>query len=146
VRACASEGSDLTQIQVLAETFTDGILAAIRNASLEDILAGEAPAKRGGGRSAPKASGGGQPEPLGTPGAAKRGKGRLARRSASDIEHVVGRIVAKLREHKAGLRSEQLQKMLKLDKKEITRPLEQALAAKKITKKGQKRSTTYFAK
>jgi hypothetical protein len=135
------------QIQTLAETFTDGILAAIRSASLEELLAGEPSAKRGAGRPATTAGGGGQPDPLSTPRAAKRGRGgRLARRSASDIEHVVGLIVAKLGEHKAGLRSEQLQKVLKLDKKEITRPLEQALAARKITKKGQKRSTTYFAK
>jgi hypothetical protein len=135
------------QIQALAETFTEGIIAAIRSASLEEILAGELPAKRGPGRPLTTAGGGGQPDPLSTPRAAKRRKGgRLARRSASDIEHVVGLIVAKLGEHRAGLRSEQLQKVLKLDKKEITRPLEQALAAKKITKKGQKRSTTYFAK
>ena len=58
----------------------------------------------------------------------------------------MGLIVGKLGEHKSGLRSEQLQKVLKLDKKEITGPLNQALASKKITKKGQKRSTTYFAK
>jgi hypothetical protein len=36
--------------------------------------------------------------------------------------------------------------VLKLDKKEITRPLAEALAAKKISKRGQKRSTAYFAK
>ena len=58
----------------------------------------------------------------------------------------MGLIVAKLGEHKDGLRSEQLQKELKLDKKEITGPLMLALSKKKITKKGQKRSTTYFAK
>jgi hypothetical protein len=134
------------QIQTLAETFTAGILAAIRGASLEELLGGGSPARRGPGRPA-KAAVGGQPDPLNTPNAAKRRKGgRLARRSASDIEHVIGLIVAKLGEHKAGLRSEQLQKVLKLDKKEITRPLEQALAAKKITKKGQKRSTTYYAR
>ena len=38
------------QIQALAETFTEGIIAAIRSASLEEILAGELPAKRGPGR------------------------------------------------------------------------------------------------
>jgi hypothetical protein len=45
-----------------------------------------------------------------------------------------------------GLRSEELQNALKLSKKEIVGPLNQALAAKKVTKKGQKRATTYFAK
>ncbi len=47
---------------------------------------------------------------------------------------------------KSGLRSEQLQKALGLDKKEITGPLNEALASKKIRKTGQRRSTTYFAK
>ncbi len=58
---------------------------------------------------------------------------------------MIGLVVDHLKKNKNGLRSEQLQKALKLDKKEITRPLEQALGEKKITKKGQKRSTTYFA-
>ena len=78
---------------------------------------------------------------------AKRGKGgRLARRSPEDLQHVVGLIVGKLGERKAGMRSEELQKALKLDKKEITGPLNLALSTKKVVKTGQKRSTTYFAK
>jgi hypothetical protein len=132
-----------TQIASLADSFAAGVLAAIRSASLEAILAGGgAPARRGPGRP-PKTNGA---PSRANPKPAKRGKGgRLARRSSSDIEHVIGLVVAKLSEHKNGLRSEQLQKVLKLDKKEITGPLNQALAAKKITKKGQRRSTTYFA-
>ncbi len=59
---------------------------------------------------------------------------------------MIGLVVAKLGEHKAGLRSVQIQKELGLSKKEIVRPPNQALAAKKITRTGQKRSTTYFAK
>jgi hypothetical protein len=136
-----------TKIQSLAETFTAGIVDAIRSASLQELLAagGVAPAKRAPSRAPQSDGGGGQPDPLHAP-RAKRGKGgRLARRSTSDLEHVIGLIVAKLGENKGGLRSEQLQKALKLDKREITRPLELALGAKKITKKGQKRSTTYFA-
>jgi len=133
-------------IASLAETFSAGALAALRSASLEEILAGgsAAPARRGPGRPK-KVTNGGTTPAAAKP--AKRGKGgRLARRSPSDIEHVIGLVVAKLGEHKDGLRSEQLQKALKLDKKEITGPLNQALAAKKISKKGQKRSTTYFAR
>ena len=44
------------------------------------------------------------------------------------------------------MRSEQLQKLLSLDKKEISGPLNEALEGKKITKKGQRRATTYFAR
>jgi hypothetical protein len=134
-----------SKIASLADSFAAGVLAAIRSSSLEEILSGggSAPARRGPGR--PRKAD--AVETAETPKPAKRGKGgRLARRSPADIERVVALIVGKLGEHKAGLRSEQLQKVLKLDKKEITGPLNQALAAKKITKKGQKRSTTYFAR
>jgi hypothetical protein len=138
-----------SKIATLADSFAAEVLAAIRSSSLEEILSGgsgggAAPARRGPGRPRKVDAGAAA---MDAPKPAKRGKGgRLARRSPADIERVVGLIVGKLGEHKAGLRSEQLQKVLKLDKKEITGPLNQALAAKKITKKGQKRSTTYFAK
>ena len=132
----------MSKVKDLADTFAEGVLAAVRFASLEDILSGgaAAPARR----AVAARGGGGQPDPLKTPKKGKRG--RLARRSAKDIEHVIGLVVAKLKEHTAGLRSEQLQKVLKLSKAEITRPLGAALAAKKIAKKGQRRSTVYFAK
>jgi hypothetical protein len=35
-------------------------------------------------------------------------------------------------------------KALKMEKKEITGPLNQALSEKRISKKGQKRATTYY--
>jgi hypothetical protein len=127
-----------SQVEELANRFAAGVLAAVRGASLEELL-GSGPAKKGPGRP-PRAAAAAAPK---TP---KKKSGRLARRSPSDIERVVGLIVGTLREHKAGLRSEQLQKVLKLDKREITGPIAAALGAKKITKRGQKRSTTYFAK
>jgi hypothetical protein len=138
-----------SQIQALATTFAVEVVAAIRGASLQEILAeggGGIPVPFGRARRAArpaKALGGS----VSSGKTAKQGKGgRLARRSASDIAQVTGLIVAKLKEHKGGLRSEQLQKLLKLSKKEIVRPLGMALDGKKITKKGQKRSTTYFVK
>jgi hypothetical protein len=145
------------QISSLAETFAAGVLAAIRSSSLEEILAGggsasartpsAAPGKRGPGRPRKDASNGAAPVAASAAPKAKAGKGgRLARRSPSDIEHVIGVIVSALSQAPEGLRSEHLQRVLKLDKKEITGPLSQALASKKITKKGKKRSTTYFAK
>jgi hypothetical protein len=139
-----------SNIAVLAETFATSVLAAIRSASLDEILAGggSAPARRGPGRPR-KANGAAtttSSKPATSKPATKTKGGRLARRSPSDLEHVVGLIVAKLGEHKAGMRSEELQKALKLDKKEITGPLNLALSSKKVVKTGQKRSTTYFAK
>jgi len=125
-----------SEIEALAMQFADGVIAALRNASLQDLLDGHAPAPKGASaRTATAAPSAG----------ARKGQGR-ARRSASDIEHVQGLIVAKLREHAMGLRSEQLQKALKLTKQEIVGPIAAALAAKKIVKTGEKRATTYFAK
>ena len=141
-----------SQIASLADSFAAGVIAAIRSASLEEILAGgsPAPARRGPGR--PRKSEGAAAAPAASPakgparkGAARKG-GRLARRSPSDIEHVIGLIVSALGRAKTGMRSEQLQKALKLSKKEIVRPLSEALGAKKIRKTGEKRATTYFAK
>jgi hypothetical protein len=137
------------QIASLADTFASGVLAAIRSASLEEILDGggrastsrQGPAKRGPGRPRKTEVAAAPAKP------AKKGKGgRLARRSPEDIEKVVGLITSALAKAGKGLRSEELQKVLKLDKKEITGPIAQALATKKIAKKGEKRATTYFGK
>ncbi len=145
-------------IASLAEVFAASVVAAIRSASLEEILTeGKGarssspafiPVKRGPGRprkiqSAAPAS----PAAAKAPVRAKAAKGgRLPRRSEADLQRVVGVIVTELGKHKEGLRSEQLQKTLKLSKKEIVGPLGLALEQKKISKKGQRRSTTYFAK
>jgi hypothetical protein len=122
-----------TDIEVLANQFADGVLAALRNASLEDLLEG---------RISPAAKG----APARTAATASSPKKTRARRSASDIARIEEVIVAKLREHRAGLRSEQLQKVLKVSKAEIVGPIAAALASKKIVKTGEKRATTYFAR
>ena len=124
-----------SEIEALANTFADGVLAALRNASLEDLLEG---------RVSPAAKSAPARTTTATSGPRKTNGGR-GRRSASDIAHVEGVIVAKLREHRAGLRSEQLQKVLKLSKAEIVGPIASALAARTIVKTGEKRATTYFA-
>jgi hypothetical protein len=135
-------------IASLAETFATSVLAAIRSASLEEILSegkgGRASSpstlvKRGPGRPRKEASVGPKP--------AKVAKGgRLPRRSEDEIKKVAGVIVSALKSAPEGLRSEHLQRVLKLSKKEIVGPLNLALSEKKISKKGQRRSTTYFAK
>jgi hypothetical protein len=125
----------------LAQQFALGVLRAIRSAPLDDILGQTAggTAKRGPGR----------PRKAGSTSAARTPKvgrgGRLARRSATDITKVVESIVALLSKHADGLRAEQIRAELGLDKKEIGRPISEALASKVITKKGEKRATTYFA-
>jgi hypothetical protein len=143
------------RIEALAEEFSAGVLAAIRTASLEEILsegsrshatratpATRAPAARASAAAAPAA------EPAKRGPGRPRGKssGRLARRSPEQIAQVVESIVGALKKNKAGMRSEQLQKLLGLDKKEISGPLAEAIGGKKITKKGQRRATTYFSR
>ncbi len=69
--------------------------------------------------------------------------GRLARRSMKDIERTLGVIVGSL---KGGpMRSEQIQKALGLDKRELPRVLKHGLATKKLKAKGEKRATLYSA-
>jgi hypothetical protein len=129
-------------IESLAHDFAAGVLQAIRGASLEELLAeSQARSDSARGRVA-------KPSRAAAAPAAKApaSNGRLVRRSSKDIEHVIGLIVGALGRAPAGMRSEELQKVLKISKKEIVRPLTEAVAAKRISKKGQKRATTYFAK
>ena len=130
-------------ISQLANQFASGVLEAIRGASLAEILAESGEGGAGGVRRGriPAASGaatGGRP--------AKRTRGRLERRSATDIAGVVRQIVELLGAHPEGLRAEQIRNELGLQAKELPRPIAEALSSKKIAKQGQKRATTYFAK
>lgn len=79
------------------------------------------------------------------PAAKKTKGGRLARRSPADIAKALGQIVALVKTKKAGLRSEEIRKALKLDVREVPRVLKEGLAKKKLRSKGQKRATTYTA-
>jgi hypothetical protein len=128
-----------SRISVLAEEFSAGVLAAIRSASLEEILA-EGP--RAGRATSTTASSSAAPAPR----SQGRKPGRLQRRSPEQIGEVVDAIVGALKKNKAGMRSEQLQKLLSLDKREISGPLAEALDGKKIAKKGERRATTYFVR
>lgn len=129
------------RLNELASTFAASVLAAIRGASLEELLAESSSASggRGGARAASRAS---------SPAAAapKRRGGRLPRRSAGDIEGVIDRIVGLLKESPEGLRAEQIREQLGLQAKELPRPLKEALDSGRLSKSGQKRATTYFAK
>ncbi len=131
-------------LDTLAQTFASGVLAAIRGASIEDLLTESgvavrrAPVRRrvqGGG-------GGGQPDPLEMP---RKRTDRLARRSPAEIGKTLAQVVALVKTKKTGLRSEEIRKALKLDRREVPRVLKQGLASKRLRSKGQKRATTYFA-
>jgi hypothetical protein len=57
---------------------------------------------------------------------------------------VTASIVALVNKHPKGLRAEQIRAELGIAKKEWMKPVGMALDSKKLTKKGAKRSTTYF--
>ena len=123
-----------SQLNDLANTFADGVLAAIRTANLEDLLAESGSRRtRGGG-------GGGQPDPL------RRKGGRLPRRSRDQIAKTLDRVVAAVKSSKGkGLRAEEIRKALSLDVREVPRVLKEGLRTRALRSKGQKRATTYFA-
>jgi hypothetical protein len=122
-------------IQALAARFADDIVSAIRSASLQELLA-----ETGGARRVATEQAGGLLRPVPAPDK------RLARRTPAEIEKYVEAIVLVLKKNPKGMRAEQIQRALGLDKRETPRPIAAALAAKRITKKGEKRATTYFAK
>jgi hypothetical protein len=136
-------------IHHLAADFAAGVLGVIRSSSLEDILAESGGAvRRGPGRPPSQAVASRVLERLPhAPQARRTGrKGRLQRRSASDIGHVIDKIVELLSSKPKGLRAEQIRAALDLSSKELPRPIALALSSKKISKTGRKRATTYFAR
>ena len=125
------------QLDHLASTFVNGVLTAVRTASIEDVLA-----ESGGGR---RVAARALVEAVPSRGTGRR-TGRLARRSAEDIGQVIDRIVALVRQSPNGLRAEQIRQRLDMQAKEMPRPLKEAVEAGRLSKSGQKRATTYVAK
>jgi hypothetical protein len=123
-------------IESMAEAFADGLLRAIRDASLEDLLVASEVRPAG----TPRVKEGGAPK------ARRPRAGRRVRRSPNQIAAVTASLVAALKGAKDGMRSEELQKALSVDKKTIVRPIADALEAKVIRKTGQKRATRYFVR
>jgi hypothetical protein len=125
----------------LAATFATSVLAAIRGASLEDLLAESGGgARRGPGRPAKSKA---AQSPPATPRARK--PGRLARRSPAEIAKALDQVVALVKGKKDGLRAEQIRAALKMQSKEMPRVLKEGMAKKKLKAKGQKRATRYSA-
>ena len=123
----------------LATAFASNVLDAIRQMSLDELLAETQGSRRGGAQLGVAARTGA------VRGARVKG-GRLGRRSAGDISALVDRIVSILQASSGGLRAEQIRAELGLEAKELPRPLGEALESGRISKTGQKRATTYFAK
>jgi hypothetical protein len=139
-------------IESLAADFAKQLIGAIKGASLQEILnetVGAASAPRAG-RRARRAAAPVVAEAAKAAAPARGGRkakgGRLARRSPEALAKAKEQIVALLGKSPKGLRSEEIRAKLGLSKQEIPRPLADALAEKLISKKGEKRATTYFKK
>jgi hypothetical protein len=126
-----------SNLAVLAASFANDVLDAIRGASLEELLAetGGGP-RRGPGRPRKSAM-------ATAPSSGRRSSGRLARRSPDEIAKALDRVVALVQSKKDGLRAEQIRGALKMESKEMPRILNEGLAKKKLKARGQKRATTY---
>jgi hypothetical protein len=138
-----------SQIHVLARHFVDQVVEVLRGASLRDLVSHEVGAAGAGanGRPVRSAAAVAPAAPSPTPAAkAGRSAGRLPRRSADEIQAALDKIVALLKRHKDGLRAEEIRSNLGMLSKEMPRILKEGLSTKKLTSKGQKRATTYFAK
>jgi hypothetical protein len=132
-----------SELSALASHFADAVLAAIRNASLQDLLGetGAAPNRRSATRTTAAAA-----RAPANPHKARIVGGRLVRRSPGDIENTLGMVVAMLRATPGeGARSEEIRTFLKLDKRELPLVLKAGLEKKVLKSKGQKRATRYFA-
>jgi len=125
-------------IQSLAADFAASVLAAIREATLEEIVE-----LKVAGTSTPSSKRATAPTASHKSVPARASSGRLARRSDEDVAKVVDRICALLAKAKDGLRAEVLREKLGVEAKELPRPIAQALKEKRITKSGNKRATTY---
>jgi hypothetical protein len=129
-----------SQLSSLATHFADSVLAVIRGASIEDLLSESHAAPRRAGR--PR----GTSTPRSARVAAPRAKaGRLARRSPADIARALATVIALVKKHPKGLRSEQIRAELKMRPNEMPRILGEGLAKKALKSRGQKRATTYTA-
>jgi hypothetical protein len=128
-----------SRISLLASSFVDSVLEAVKSSSLQEILDGGAGHRAE--RRAPKAA----LAPRATRTAAAP-TGRLPRRSAEDIAKTLEVVVSLLGSRKNGLRAEQIRTELNMQAKELPRILKEGLSRKKIRAVGQKRATTYFAK
>jgi hypothetical protein len=128
-----------SQLDSLASNFASAVVRAIQSASLEELLTEVGGKRRPGGSPAPVSS-------RTTAAPRTRKPGRLPRRSVEDIKAALDKVHGLLKSSKGGMRAEQIRVALKLDAREMPRVLKEGLASKKLTSKGQKRATTYFAR
>jgi hypothetical protein len=123
----------------LAQSFADEVIAALRGASLDDLLS------RGGARPFAARAIEHARDQQARPRPVTKKPGRLQRRSPEEIARAVDLVAKLVRSRPKGMRAEEIRKTLGLDVREMPRVLKDGLAKKKLRAKGRKRATTYFA-
>jgi len=125
------------RIQAIVTQFVEDLTAAIQEegaaAFRAAIGSGAAPAGR---RRAPST-------PSARPSAARRTKG--AKRSPEELEALTKNLLAAIKKN-PGQRIEQIGKSIGTPTKELALPVKKLFAEKKISTKGQRRATAYFAR
>jgi len=128
------------KIQAIIENFVSELSAALAEASHSAIamaLGGGQPVSTGKAR-------GPKPAKAAKPGKpAKRAKG--AKRTADELNELTQSLLNHVKRH-PGLRIEQIGEALSLTTKDLALPAKKLIGEKKLSTKGQKRATTYFAK
>jgi hypothetical protein len=74
-----------------------------------------------------------------------RGRKKGAKRTAEELEQLIKRLHAHIAKN-PGQRIEQIAQGLDITTKELNLPAKKLISEKKLTTKGQKRATTYYAK
>jgi hypothetical protein len=123
----------------LAEVIRESALDAVRKA----LNGGAGPARRGPSRSRKKATNR-KTARKGGRKATARTAGKRARRSPEDLEATSDRVLAHIKSN-PGVGVEAIAKSLRKPTKELKRPVQMLVEAKKLRTEGQKRGTRYFA-
>jgi hypothetical protein len=124
------ESSIQESMAAISGDIADVVMDAIRELSLDDIMG--------------SVSGGGRPKAA-AKASSKSSGGKRVRRSAEALQEVAEQIASYVRKHKDGVSAEQIREELGIERKDIPRPIAEALGQKLISKRGEKRATLYFA-
>src|ERR1700759_3542463 len=118
------------KIQAIIENFVSELSSALAEASHSAIAL---------------ALGGGQPVAASKRGPKPGKAAKPAKRTADELTELTSSLLNHVKRH-PGLRIEQVGQALGLTTKDLALPAKKLIAEKKLSTKGQKRATTYFAK
>ena len=127
-------------VRAALDSFVDDISNLINQAALESVeqalaAASSIPGKRGRG------AGGAAPMSVSLSTSRKKG----AKRTPEELEQLIKKLHGYIAKN-PGQRIEQIASGLDISTKELNLPAKKLISEKKLSTKGQKRATTYFAK